>query len=119
MYLKITSLSLLNPFVAVKAFIHKRKLAAETKARLQEEKDEEEWYNYHYPETDSYQVPYNEEYEKENNYPYMERDEDGFYHGTCKCGGMTTPMYDEHPFWIAFCKSCDRRWEGDTSPLPY
>ncbi|MGF7535206.1 hypothetical protein AAGG74_16250 [Bacillus mexicanus] len=58
--------------------------------------------------------------ENEENYPYMERDEDGFYSGECECGGIVTPMYDETPFWIAFCKKCKKSWENsESSPLPY
>ena len=53
-------------------------------------------------------------------YPRINRDADGFYSGKCKCGGTVMPMYDEQPFWIAFCNRCDRRWENsDSSPLPY
>lgn len=36
----------------------------------------------------------------------------------CICGGILTPMYDEHPNWIKYCLDCDRRIEnGDFSPI--
>lgn len=61
-----------------------------------------------------------DETDYDDDYPRMKGDEDGFYSGKCKCGGIIFPMYDERPFWIAFCKQCDKRWENsDSSPLPY
>lgn len=35
----------------------------------------------------------------------------------CHCGGVITPMYDEHPYWITFCSKCDARHE-DTEYSP-
>ena len=58
--------------------------------------------------------------DEEFDYPPMKRDCDGFYSGQCQCGGIIMPMYDEHPFWIAFCTGCDKGWESsEGNPLPY
>lgn len=40
------------------------------------------------------------------------------YSEACSCGGIFTPMYDEHPNWIKICSSCDSRFENyDSSPI--
>lgn len=38
----------------------------------------------------------------------------------CSCGGDILPMYEEHPNWITFCRSCGATGEDvEHSPLPY
>ncbi|NRG44259.1 hypothetical protein HRF87_05715 [Bacillus sp. CRN 9] len=40
------------------------------------------------------------------------------YSEPCSCGGVFTPMYDEHPNWIKYCTTCDSRTEGtEYSPI--
>lgn len=53
----------------------------------------------------------------DDEFPSMMADEEGFYSGVCTCGGTVLPMYDEHPNWLVFCRSCDQRWESSASPV--